>query len=147
MLDVFDPDLPQVINGRCYAKDTTPAVIETQTERILVSPASYNADGTLYAPEQYRTISKQVIIEDRKELSFETPCPQLLTAERTATLQRALKARGYYYGSVTARMDYATKTAIRRFQKERGTDSSYLTMQTAQLLGVIEYHREDLENG
>lgn len=147
MLEVFDPELPQVIDGRCYAKDTTPAVIETQTERVLISPASYNADGTLYAPEQYRTISKQVIVKDRTELSFETPCPQLLTEERTSTLQRALKARGYYKGPITARMDFITKTAIRKFQKERGTDSSYLTMQTAQLLGVIEYHREDLENG
>ncbi len=147
MLDIFDPELPQVVNGRCYAKDTTPAVIETVTEEVFVAPASYNPDGSLYAPERYKTITNPVIIKDREELQFETPCPQLLTVERTSTLQRALKARGYFYGPVNGKMDFVTKTAIRKFQKERGTDSSYLTMHTAQILGVIEYHREDLDNG
>lgn len=144
MLEVFNPELPQVIDGKCYAKDTTPAVVDVITERVFVAPASYNDDGTLYAPERYKTITKPVIVEPRREVQFETPCPHLLTPSRTATLQRALKARGYYRGQVTAEMDFGTKTAIRKFQKERGTDSSYLTMQTAQLLGVIEYRRDEL---
>ncbi len=122
--------------GRCYGRDVTPAVIETVTEQIMVQPASVATDGTVLEPAAFRTVTHQQIMRERREVAFETLCPPQLTVDFVQSLQRALKARGYYRGPIDGVMDARTGAAIRSFQRIEGHDSPLLDIRTARALGL-----------
>ena len=71
-----------------------------------------------------------------EEVAFRVPCPETVSRTFIASLQRALQARGYFYGSITGQPDSATRDAVRAFQRENGFDSPILTLATAQKLGL-----------
>nr|WP_231704014.1 peptidoglycan-binding protein [Cochlodiniinecator piscidefendens] len=122
--------------GSCWGLDHTPAVIETVTEQILVSPEILAEDGSVESAARYRTETRQEIIQPRQELRFETPCFPELSVEFLETLQRALIARGYYDGAITAQLDPKTERAIRAFQQSFGLDSRILSLDAARRLGL-----------
>lgn len=124
--------------GACYARDITPAVIETVTEQIIAAPAVTAEDGTIKQPASYRTETHQRIVKERSDIWIETPCDEVQTIEFTATLQRALKARGFYKGKITAILDPRTRRAIRAYQISQGLDSAVLSSDSATKLGLIE---------
>lgn len=128
---------PDAAPGTCWGMDQTPAIIETVTERILLQPAQTNSEGAVLAAPVYRPESTQRIIEDRREIWFETPCPDVLTEERIAALQRALAVRGLYTGDVTGHMDRATRRAVRTYQKPQGLNSDILSRAAAERLGLV----------
>jgi hypothetical protein len=134
---------PGAPEGSCWGRDTAPAVVETVTEHILVQPAELAADGTLRAPAIYRTETHQKIVQERRELWFETPCPPRMDEAFVASLQRALQVRGLYRGAITGRMDRATMRALRRFQAPQGLDSGLLSMDAARKLGLVAYPRPE----
>lgn len=123
--------------GTCWATTATPATIQTITRQVLVRPATYDLDGNQVSTAQYKTETRQEIVEDRRETWFETPCPDVLTPEFIATLQRALTARGVYAGAITGRIDQPTRNAIRAFQKPDGVDSGELSLAAARKLGLV----------
>lgn len=123
--------------GGCFATDQTPAVIETRIQDVLVSPAIVDADGTITSAAVFRTETRQEIVEQRRQVRFQTPCPPVMDTEFLAALQRALKARGHYQGDINSAMDGATQAAIRSFQAENGLNSAILSSQTARRLGLI----------
>jgi hypothetical protein len=129
----------------CYGLQVTPAVIETVTEQIITRPAILGAEGQVVTPATYRTETRQVIVEERRERWFETICdlernPELLTA-----LQRALQARGQYQGAITGQLDAPTKAAIRAFQRGQGLDSPILSLPAARQLGLAVWYPELLD--
>lgn len=132
---------PNAKPGACYARDITPAVIETVTEQIVASPAIVAADGTITQTASYRTETHQKIVKPRSDIWIETPCDEVQTIEFTATLQRALKARGFYKGKITAILDPRTRRAIRAYQITQGLDSAVLSVESATKLGLIEIPR------
>lgn len=123
----------------CQAIEITPAVIETVTQHILVSPAALNPDGSIATPARYKTQTQQVITRPRKEIRFETPCPEIMTPEFIASLQRALKARGQYSGPITGVLNTRTRQAILDYQSQLGLNSSTLSVNAARRLGLITY--------
>lgn len=123
----------------CYGQDATPAVIETVTEQIMLQPAQIDVNGTVTYPAIYKTETRQAIVQERRELWFEIPCPQAMTPEFIASLQRALKARGLYRGPVTAEMSSRTRRAVRAFQKPQGLDSAILSTAAAKKLGLVSF--------
>jgi hypothetical protein len=123
--------------GQCWGEDVTPAVIETVTEQVLDSPAQTDAAGQVIRPASYRTETRTRIVQDRGTVWFRIPCPEDLTLEFVASLQRALKARGIYVSPVTGQLDAATRDAVRRFQAPRGLDSPVLSLGAARELGLI----------
>lgn len=125
--------------GKCYARDVSPAVVETVTEQVMVQPPQIAADGSVLYPGVYRTETRQAIVQERQELWFETPCERDLTPDFVASLQRALKARGLFAGPVNGRMTSRTRAAVRAFQAPRGLDSSIVSVKTARQLGLIAY--------
>jgi hypothetical protein len=129
---------PSEGDGICWADDVTPAIIETVTEQVLVSPEVRDADGALITAAVFQSEASQRIVQDRRDVWFRTPCPELLTVDFVATLQRALKARGYYRGDLTGQLDAPTRRAIRQFQEPLGLDSERLSLATAQSLGILE---------
>lgn len=132
--------------GSCWGKNATPAVVETVTEQVVVQPAEINSDGTVIHPAIYRTETRQAIIRERQESWVETPCPDVVTPEFIASLQRALQARGLYRGTITGQMDGRTRTAVRRFQKPEGLDSSILSLASARKLGLVALERDEVAN-
>ncbi|KIN71734.1 peptidoglycan-binding domain-containing protein [Sulfitobacter guttiformis] len=123
--------------GTCWGKIPTPAVIETVTEQILVTPAKTNPDGTLSALPVYREERRQQIVTPRTDRWFEIPCPPAFTIEFVSTLQRALQARGQYTGAVSGDMDDATRRAVLAVQTAGGLPSDVLSIETARELGIV----------
>lgn len=131
--------------GTCWGKTVSPAVVERVTERIQITPAEVNPDGTIATLPTYRNEDRQVIVVPRKNNWFETPCPDVLTVEFTSSLQRALLARGVYAGPITGVMDTTTGAAIQTLQQQDGLDSSVLALKTARALGLVAIDLSTLE--
>lgn len=127
--------------GTCWGKHVAPAIVETATEQVQVQPAEIRNDGSVTRPAIYKTETRQAIVRERVDTWFETPCADVQTAEFIATLQRALKARGLFRGSVTGQMDARTRAAIRRYQSPQGLDSSILSLAAARKLGLVSVER------
>ena len=135
---------PGAAPGTCWGREVSPAVIETVTEQVMVQPPEVLADGTVLSPAIYRSETQQRIVRERRETWFETPCDSVWTEEFTASLQRALKVRGHYYGAITGRRDKRTRAAIRRYQKEQDLDSAILSIEAARQLGLVAVRREEM---
>ncbi|WP_306121248.1 MULTISPECIES: peptidoglycan-binding domain-containing protein [Roseovarius] len=142
----LDPPPPGAAPGTCWAQDTSPAVVETVTEQILVSPAEVADDGTVTRSASYRTETAQKIVQERRVTRFQVPCRAELTPEFNASVQRALKARGLYRGPINGQLDRGTRAAIRSFQKPQGFDSDILSIAGARQLGLIAVARDTPDN-
>ncbi len=127
------PDGPP---GTCWAHDLIPAIYETTTEQSLIAAEQRDAEGHLTRPASYKSVSRLRVLQDRRDIWFTAPCPQDMTPDFLATLQRALKARGYYTAALTGVMDDATSEALRRYQAAHGLDSPLLSRAAARQLGV-----------
>ena len=150
---VGEPDIIQIHStpppgsppGACWGQEASPAVVETVTEQILLQPAQVRSDGTVEVPGVYKTETRQRIVKERRELWFRTPCPDEMTEEFVASLQRSLSARGLYSGQINGRMDRLTRRAVRGYQAPLGLDSGILSLAAARKLGlaVVDVMRDD----
>lgn len=126
----------------CYAQDVTPAVVETVTEQVVVTAPERDAQGRVIRPGSFRTDIRQRIVEERREIWFETPCAAQDDPAFIASVQRALAARGVYRGPISGVMDRRTRNAIREFQEPQGLDSGVLSLAAARLLGLAVWDPE-----
>ena len=133
---------PQTGAGECWAEELIPAVIETVTEQIELAPAQPASGDRPAVPATFRSQVQQRILSDRSDVWFLVPCPEQMTPEIVATLQRALKVRGLFRGAVTGAVDAATATAVRRYQAPQGLDSPKLSLAAARQLGLVAYARD-----
>ncbi|MDA8739629.1 peptidoglycan-binding protein [Rhodobacteraceae bacterium] len=136
---------PEPEQEACRAKISQPAIYETVTEKKLIAPAKFSPSGRQIAPPTYQHQTIHRIIRERSIEWFDTPCEDEMNADLIVSLQRALKARGYFNGKLTAIMDHDTKGALRRYQAENGLDSAILSRQTAYELGLFPVPRDMLE--
>ena len=139
-----EPGPPKSRNGECWAADTTPAVIETVTEQIVLTEELRDDTGRVITPATFQTKTHQRMVQMREEVWFRAPCPEAVTVTFVASLQRAMKARGLFPFAVTGEMSAETAGAIRRFQAERGLDSPTLSLAAAKELGLIATDMADL---
>ena len=95
---------PEVKPGECWDSDISPAIIETVTEQKIVTPEVRDDAGQVITPATYSTTTRQEMVQERTEIWFRTPCPEVQDLEFITTLQRALKARGYYLLPLTGQM-------------------------------------------
>jgi hypothetical protein len=87
---------PEGPSDACWANDEMPAVIETVTEQVLLTPEVRAADGTVTQAAIFTTKVDQRMVQDREVVWFQTPCAVVMDENFLASLQRALKAHGYY---------------------------------------------------
>lgn len=130
--------------GSCWGRTVSPAVFETVTEQVQVEPAKVNPDGSVAKLPVYRTETHQEMVVERRDNWFETPCPEVLTAEFVSSLQRALAARDLYSGEITGTLDDATRDAVRRYQRAGGPQSGVLSLDAARSLGLIAVARDQV---
>jgi hypothetical protein len=128
---------PGAVPGTCWGKDVTPAVVETVTEQVVLQPAEIRNDGTVLEPAIYKTETRQAIVRERRITWFETPCASAQTPDFIASVQRALKVRGFYRGQITGEMNARTRAAVRAYQKPEGLDSGILSLAAARRLGLV----------
>lgn len=128
---------PAMPEDACWKAEVLPARIETVTEQVQASPARRAKDGTVLEPASFRTETRQKIVADRRDVWLEVPCEGVMTPGFVATLQRALKARGFYDAPVTGKMDSATQAAVRAWQRSKGLDTATLSIAGARALGLI----------
>lgn len=138
------PPPPGVNPDGCWVRDIAPAELETVTRQVEVAPAVVTPEGRVATPARFRTETVQVMLRERQELIFETPCPDALTPQLIETLQRALEARGLFRGEITGVMDVPTRQAVRRYQSANGLPSGLLSIQTARRLGLLATPRDQL---
>lgn len=128
------PSQPQ---GACWGHDTIPAMIETVTETVQDQPELRDADGKVIRPASYNSTARQRMVHDRQQVYIRTPCYDQLTPDTIITLQRALRARGYYLADFSGNLDHATLEAIRHYQADHGLDTKVLSLKAAQDLGLV----------
>ena len=136
---------PEPGAGECWATEITPAVIETVTEQAEVTPAQPASTSKPAVAATFRSQVQQHIVTERSEVWFRVPCPEQMGPDTVASLQRALKVRGLYRGGVTAALDPATATSIRRYQAPQGLDSDTLSLAAARQLGLVAWDRDALQ--
>ena len=104
---------------------------------VQVVQAEIAEDGTVVRPPIYRKAPVPRLVRERGEITFEAPCPEQMSVEFIASVQRALAARGYFSGNVSGALDAPTTAAIRTYQSERGLNSAQLSLETARALGLV----------
>ncbi|WP_417719858.1 peptidoglycan-binding domain-containing protein [Salipiger sp.] len=132
----------QHADGTCWAREVTPAIYEHVSGDQRAYHEQVTDEGTLLHLPIFRRAVAPKVLRPREDVSFEAPCPALMTYDFTASLQRALAVRGYFAGNVTGEMDAPTSAAIRRYQSERGLDSGQLSLATARELGLAAVERD-----
>ncbi len=132
---------PGAPGGTCWDRHVSPAIIETVTMQVLVQPEKRDASETLIAPAVFRTETRQDIVRPRSESWLEITCPVDMTPDFIASLQRALSVRGHYSGTVTGKLDRATRLAILSYQRQNGLQSQVLSLDSARALGLISVPR------
>ena len=136
--DFVTPQIERDAEGLCFGRDVSPALIETITEQVMIQPPEVTSDGTVTSPAVYRTVTRQAIVRERREVLFETICPEAMTPAFIASLQRALLTRGHYMGQITGEMDARTTRAVQAYQRlNGGHDSPLLDIRVARALGLV----------
>ncbi len=115
----------------------TPAEISTLLETRLFQPKKRNTAGQLVSPAQYETTRTQTITKPRSVTKIDAVCPEDMTPEFIASLQRAFQARGLFSSTITGSIDTSTRRAILNFQTVRGVASATVMNATAQELGLV----------
>ena len=128
--------------GRCFARTAPPTRTDIVEEMIEVAPAQRGPDGAVVNPAVFRTVSRPQTVATGEGRRFETVCPPLYTEAFVSTLQRALLIRRAYAGPISGQYDETTRLAVEQFQRDRGTDSRLLAVQTARDLGILEIRRQ-----
>lgn len=128
----------------CFAHEFTPAVIETITEKTPLKPARLAVDietgkTTVIRKATFKTVTMQRIVTPRQEQWFPAVCPHKYTEDFVQSLQRALKARGFYSGALTGWMDEQTNIAVKLYQRKLDVDSPILALSTAEEFGLISH--------
>ena len=118
---------------QCYFEKITPAEISTQVKTRLVQPEKRNTAGQLVSPAQYETTRTQTITKTRSVTKIDAVCPQDMTPEFIASLQR----RGLFSSTITGSIDTSTRRAILNFQTVRGVASATVMQANAKELGLV----------
>jgi hypothetical protein len=140
----LDEDLrlqpPRQDDRRCWHRWEQPALFETVTEQVLIVPPVFDAAGRMVTPAVFRSVTQQREIRPRRPTWFRIPCEADLAGDPavfTASLQRALKARGFYGGDISGVSDSATRASVMAFQRRLGLESDMLSFAAARALGLI----------
>ncbi len=141
VLRLAEGQTPPKTEGVCWDSDTAPAVIETVTEQVQSRPERRDSSGNIIQAAQFQTRTAQRMVNDRATIWFKAPCDDQITVAFVASLQRALKARGWFFAPVTGAWDDATLAALRNYQRGRGLDTAQISLAAAQDLGLIASER------
>lgn len=131
------PATETAADGSCFAREITPAEYDHVMGQVQVVQAELAPDGTILRAPIYRNAPVPRLVKPQAEVTFPAPCPDQVTPQFIASLQRALFARGYYKGRINGKLDAPTSAAVEHYQQQFGLDSAQLSLRTARELGII----------
>ena len=134
-----------------------PAEYKTVSKRVLKTPARTRK---VAVPAEYQTVRVRKLVEQAKERTIQIPaaydtvvkrekvsdsrlewksvlCDTNTTPDVIASLQRALKMRGYNPGRVDGVLGRETLDAVASYQRSKGMASGQLTMETLRSLNIL----------
>ena len=115
-------------------KVTIPAEYQTVRVRKLVEPAK---ERTVQIPAEYETVVKREKITDSRLEWKSVLCETNTTPNVIASMQRALKMRGFNPGRIDGVLGRETLDAVASYQRSKGMASGQLTMETLKSLNVL----------
>jgi len=151
MLRLVLPLILSATLAACQASSPAPAVSRAEAAPLTNPPLSAT-EGACWSTDRIPAVTRTVFVEvpgqtgrqPREQLLrpaedrlFAVPCPEQIDDHLVASLQRALSARGLYDGPAHGVWDAATSAAVRRYQAPQGLDSGILSLQAAQMLGLV----------
>lgn len=89
-------------------------------------------------------VAEDMLDTDPQSFWFEALCPDALTPDLIASLQRALIARELLDGPADGQLTAATRAAVRAFQADDSVETSVLSLAAAKRLGLVPYDRDEL---
>ena len=130
-------EIETMADGRCFAFTIPPTETQVIIEQVISIPEARAEDGTLITPAIYRDQEREIQVPVGDSDRFEVICPQNLSQNFVASVQRALLVRGYHVEAVNGLIDQPTRNAILTYQKDQGLISANLGVQTAIGLGLV----------
>lgn len=128
----------------CWASDRIPAMERMVYDERVLREAERDQTGRILREAVVERTPRRLVERAAEERLFAVPCPDQLTPDLIAALQRALMVRGHFDGSATGVLDTATRAAVRDFQRPQGLDSDILSLDAAWQLGLIAMPRAGL---
>ena len=113
---------------------TVPAEYRTIEVRKLVDPAS---ERRVTIPAEYETVIKREKVGDSRLEWRSILCETNTTPGVVASMQRALKSRGFDPGRVDGVLGSQTMEAVGRYQRSKGIAVGQLTIETLRSLAVL----------
>lgn len=117
------PVLRPALMAAVFLSACAPRAPETVTKLDLVAP-----EGACWKDER---------LPDGSPRRYQVPCPEVVTAEFIASVQRALAARNLYQGPISGQQNEATAEAVRTYQATLGIWSSALSVEAGRKLGLL----------
>lgn len=121
-----------VVTPAQVIEETVPAVYDTVTVQKLVTAAT---EERIEIPATYKTVEKRVITGGGGLEWREVLCDTNTTSSKIREIQTALTAAGFN-APADGQFGPATLTAMEAYQRSNGLPVGYLTVSTAERLGV-----------
>lgn len=147
----------KLISPASFREEEVPAEYKTITRQVLKTPASIREE---IIPAEYKNVSVRVVkipatvktdtipaeignVNKRRPIKAggfsewrEVLCGEKVTGYTIRQIQEALKKTGYYTGPVDNTMTPRTKSALLKFQQDKGLPSGNLDFETLKALGI-----------
>ncbi len=116
-------------------EETVPAVYAPIQRKVVKTPATFQSEST---PEELITITKRRLVRKGGFSAWrEIICSEKMTGYTIRQIQEALRALGYYQGTISGTMSTQTKTALAQFQQERDLPADgNVDFETLKALGI-----------
>jgi hypothetical protein len=127
----------KVLKNQAYTKEEiTPMLYKIVAREVILEAEKFSQ---VEIPVTYTVVQKKVLLEKGGyQVWREILCGDDLTAEKINQIQKALKANGYYSGSIDEAFGPLTKLALIQYQKDKELPVGNLNIETLQSLGVNE---------
>ncbi len=124
-----------VVEPARYQEELIPAVYEDREVRVLVRPAEQRR---VVVPAVYETMTREVVVGGGELSWAEVLCETNTTRFKVAEIQGALTDAGYPT-LVDGAFGPRTLRAMEAFQRANGLAVGYMTVETANALGIDPY--------
>ncbi|MCB9331892.1 MAG: peptidoglycan-binding protein [Lewinellaceae bacterium] len=116
-------------------EETVPAVYAPIQRKVVKTPATFVSEPT---PEELITITKRRLLRKGGFSAWrEIICSEKMTGYTIRQIQEALRALGYFQGTISGTMNTQTKTALVQFQQERDLPADgNVDFETLKALGI-----------
>ncbi len=121
-------------NDASVSEEYVPPVYKTVTKKVL---SQCGGVSTVYTQPQFKTVTKKVLVSEGTFTDWvEVVCAGDVNTSLVSRVQKALNDQGYDAGPVDGVMGSKTRSALAKFQTDKGLPLGNLNIATMNALGV-----------